>query len=507
MKQGQLLSRKIQEERGSRQGHKRAAGHFKTYINPCLESANSSGLGFYIGPICVCAICVADDTYVLSNDPRNLQGLIDIVGHYGRRYWLQFGAEKTRVTVTGSNTDMDYYQDIKLWTLYGENLTVSEDNDHLGLLVSGRNEVTKNLEKNIRSTRGMLFKFLGNIFAYKCKLSPRIQYHAWQIYIKPVLRSGLAALPVSPSKVKPLSVFHHKILRAILKLSSRSPIAPLYFLLGELPIEATLHMDILSLFWNIWVNPNTQAHEVLKYLLKVAGSNSHTWSAHVRAIFKVYSLPDPLNLLSSQPWAKEKWKNHTMIAVASYHEAFWRDKAKENSKLGFLNVQTTGLSGKTHPVLAWVSTAHDVSIVRPHIKMLAGDYLCYATLAHDNRSEPYCRLCSNFISLSALTKPPIEDIVHVLTGCKGTRDTRERIMPDLLNTVSDHFPRNRILENPSHEVVTQFIIDCSSLNLDNDMRINHCHPDFTLITKQCSSFIYAIHSDRLRQLKRLGAIK
>ena len=155
MKQGQLLSRKIQEERGSRQGHKRAAGHFKTYINPCLESANSSGLGFYIGPICVCAICVADDTYVLSNDPRNLQGLIDIVGHYGRRYWLQFGAEKTRVTVTGSNTDMDYYQDIKLWTLYGENLTVSEDNDHLGLLVSGRNEVTKNLEKNIRSTRGI----------------------------------------------------------------------------------------------------------------------------------------------------------------------------------------------------------------------------------------------------------------------------------------------------------------------------------------------------------------
>ena len=151
-----------------------------------------------------------------------------------------------------------------------------------------------------------------------------------------------------------------------------------------------------------------------------------------------------------------------------------------------------------------MSTAYDVSIVCPHIKMLAGDYLCYATLAHDNRSEPYCRLCSNFISLSALTKPPIEDIVHVLTGCKGTRDTRERIMPDLLNTVSDHFPRNRILENPSHEVV---IIDCSSLNLDNDMRINHCHPDFTLITKQCSSFIYAIHSDRLRQLKRLGAIK
>ena len=251
MKQGQLLSREIQEWRGSRQGHKRAAGHFKTYINPCLDSANSSELGFCIGPICISAICVADDTYIVSNDPRKLQGLINIVGHYGKRYFLEFGADKTNVTVTGSKIDMDFYRDINLWTLYGHTLNVTEDNDHLGLIVSGVDEVSKNVEKSVRCARGMLFKLLGNIFAYKCNLSPRLQFHSWQVYIKPVLRSGLSALPLSPTRIKPLAVFHHKILRAILKLSSRSPIAPLYFLLGELPIEATLHLDVLSVFWNI----------------------------------------------------------------------------------------------------------------------------------------------------------------------------------------------------------------------------------------------------------------
>ena len=120
MKQNGNLSRVIREERGTRQGHKRAAGHFKAYINPCLDTANTSKPGFYIGPFCINAICVADDTYILSGDPRNLQGLINIVGHYGRRYRLTFGPEKTKVTVTGSKHDMQYYKDTHFWTLHGE---------------------------------------------------------------------------------------------------------------------------------------------------------------------------------------------------------------------------------------------------------------------------------------------------------------------------------------------------------------------------------------------------
>ena len=38
--------------------------HFKAYINPCLNAANLSNLGFNIGPVCISAICIADDTYM-----------------------------------------------------------------------------------------------------------------------------------------------------------------------------------------------------------------------------------------------------------------------------------------------------------------------------------------------------------------------------------------------------------------------------------------------------------
>ena len=156
--------------RGSRQGHTRASGHFKSYINPCLIVAK---LGFYIGPICVSVVCIADDTYVLSSDPRHLQDLINIIGHYGRRYRLIFGADKTKVTVTGSKLDMKNYLDLEVWSLYGDKFTVSEDNEHFGLVVSGINEEIKNVDKNITSARDSLFGFLGNIFSHKpCSTIP-----------------------------------------------------------------------------------------------------------------------------------------------------------------------------------------------------------------------------------------------------------------------------------------------------------------------------------------------
>ena len=102
IKMGDKLSRQFKSFKGSRQGHVRAAGNFKAYINPCLIAANESKLGFNIGPICVTAVCVADDSYVLSDSPRRLQAAIDIVGHYGRRYRVIFNGGKTKATVTGS---------------------------------------------------------------------------------------------------------------------------------------------------------------------------------------------------------------------------------------------------------------------------------------------------------------------------------------------------------------------------------------------------------------------
>ena len=102
-----------------------------------------------------------------------------------------------------------------------------------------------------------------------------------------------------------------------------------------------------------------------------------TWAAHIRYIFQLYRLPNPIDLLAMPPWSKDRWKSHVKALVISHHEAHWRSKAASNYKLNFFNVQTIGLSCKPHPILSWVQTTRDTIIIRPQIKMLAGDYACF----------------------------------------------------------------------------------------------------------------------------------
>ena len=125
----------------------------------------------------------------------------------------------------------------------------------------------------------------------------------------PVLCSGLAALPIRPTMINQLEIFHNRIMRSLLKLSDSSPVPALHFLLGELPIQGRLHLQLLSLFYNIWSNPNTTIYKIVLYLLQMASPKSHTWTAHLRHTCLLYRLPDPLALLQGgQVWTKSSWK-------------------------------------------------------------------------------------------------------------------------------------------------------------------------------------------------------
>ena len=123
-----------------------------------------------------------------------------------------------------------------------------------------------------------------------------------------------------------------------------------------------------------------------------------------------------------------------------------------------------------------------MEVVRPHVKILCGDYLCYDYLCHDRGSDPHCRLCS---ALSNHNTAPVEDIEHILTKCLATTETRENKLEILMNTIA--YPCDLVLNlNLTSKVLTQFILDFSSLNLPNDVRISPDHPAFTDITRQCS---------------------
>ena len=76
MKQEGKLSREVQWVVKSRL--QKGSMTFQDLHKPMPYCSNSSELGFYIGPICITAVFIADDTYIIPED--SLQGLIDIIG-------------------------------------------------------------------------------------------------------------------------------------------------------------------------------------------------------------------------------------------------------------------------------------------------------------------------------------------------------------------------------------------------------------------------------------------
>ena len=177
LKQGGKLSRRNEEHKGNRQGHVKASGHYKAYLNPCLTALNESELGFCIGPICISAVSVADDTYLLASSPGALQALLNLTNFFANRYRIIFNASKTKLFVTGSNIDMTYYQETCPWFLSGQRISVTDDNEHLGLVVSGTDEEQKNVDAKIEECRKSLFGLLGPAFAFKCLPPPTVLNH------------------------------------------------------------------------------------------------------------------------------------------------------------------------------------------------------------------------------------------------------------------------------------------------------------------------------------------
>ena len=155
-------------------------------------------------------------------------------------------------------------------------------------------------------------------------------------------------------------MFHKQTLRGFLKLSKSSPIPSLYFLLGELPIEAQLHIQTLTLFHNIWANPDTTVHKMVKYILMMSDSNSTTWSNHISILCQMYRLPSPLHLLENQAlWSKSEWKLLVKTNVTIFHENQLRQQSLTNSKMIYFNTSLLGLSGRPHPALLNIKTTQD----------------------------------------------------------------------------------------------------------------------------------------------------
>ena len=456
------LSSIIKEKLGVKQGHIFSSDHYKVYIGPCLDALEDAQLGVWIGPINCGVSGVADDVFPCSDDPVKLQALIDIAEYYGSLYRIQYGASKTKITVSGPEIDIKYYSDTKPWIMGGKPIDVVENNDHLGQVVSGIKQEEKNVDLRIKKARNSLFALLGPAFSFKCLLGPAVKLHLYRTFVCPVLRSGLSSLVLKNITLQPLSIFERKTIKGILKLSKQASTPALYFLTGELPVEAKIHRDVFSLFFSIWSNPDSKIYEIVKYLLSSCSSSSKTWSNYINQLSLQYGMDAPYNLFKNDPPTKSSFKNNVIIRIKSFHEYEMRMHASGSQKLKYFNVSLFGLSGRLHPSLSGLVTTVDVSKGRYHLKMLIGGLFTYELKSEQSGGSPHCRLCRSNEN---------ETICHILASCEAYYEVRCRILKEYsilcLQSISGVDFENIIGDS---ETLCHCILIPCSLNLE--MRIS-----------------------------------
>ena len=155
-------------------------------------------------------------------------------------------------------------------------------------------------------------------------------------------------------------------------------------------------------------------------------------------------------------------------SITAYQEKILILKASANTKLKYLNTQLLGLSGRHHPSLLGIKSTQDVKKLRIHLKFLTGDFLCGERRALDTPgSDPKCLLCL----------VPVESLEHILVSCRATAEVRHRLYPELLNTVLQVQPNCSILHGCSMSQLTQFLLDCTSINLQDTLRIPSHNPE------------------------------
>ena len=93
-------------------------------------------------------------------------------------------------------------------------------------------------------------------------------------------------------------------------------------------------------------------------------------------------------------------------------------------------------------------------------------------------------------------------LMNMLIQCRGTSEVRERILPTLYNVVSDVQPTCRLLLfNHPPSILLQFILDCTSLNLPNDIRIPAHNPRVSEIFQVSRDLCFGISSAHCRLLR------
>jgi hypothetical protein len=128
---------------------------------------------------------------------------------------------------------------------------------HIGIQKSETNSTQSTVNENIKKATRALYSLMGVGLHGENGIDPETTISLLRTYVLPILYYGLEILLPTGKILEQLNIHYKKVLKQILSLYINVADPAIYILSGLLPIEAEIHIKVLTFFGNITRSEHT----------------------------------------------------------------------------------------------------------------------------------------------------------------------------------------------------------------------------------------------------------
>ena len=170
-------------------------------------------------------------------------------------------------------------------------LEYSNCEPHLGIYRNPENSNTDTINSRIKSARRATFELLDTGFHGWNGTGPEVAVAKFTSFLQPILTYGLEAVVMTKADFNMLATYQREVLRCIMHMPKSTAIPAIYFLLGLLPVEGRIHIQVLSLLRSVLAAdsgnpPALFMKELMCRRLATKDSTSSSWAAYTKLILK-----------------------------------------------------------------------------------------------------------------------------------------------------------------------------------------------------------------------------
>ena len=264
-------------DRGSIEGGVLSVQILKIFLSVLLERLDECGftsqINFTYNVVDPGQLAIADDVLLYCFSAEDMRIMLQICEDWTNEFRATFSPDKSKIVVCRTKNDQD--KDFGTFTLYGEELEITEETEHLGVPITANPGHEEALQARIKKTRQAMYATIS-YYNPRSFLNIPTKIEIWVKTYRAILLYSQDTADLTMSQMKKIESVQTKALRATLRLSKRAKTALVRLLCGVPSIQTLVWKNRISILNSI-LTGDTLARQYCVLMIRCKVTASWTW--------------------------------------------------------------------------------------------------------------------------------------------------------------------------------------------------------------------------------------